>query len=170
MGVVEFAPLEHHPHPPGYPLLIGLGKAVNWLVGDPFLALVLVATVSSMLLYLVLADAFHRMSGDVWTGIAGALLFSLSPAMLVHSTTPMSDPPALLFLGIALAAGTRLGPWADTTPSRAIGDDGPPAASTLGARWSGRRDLVAPAIFGAALSASIGCRPQYAVAILPTLF
>jgi len=152
MGVEQFAPLEHHPHPPGYPLLIGLGKAVNSLVGDPFLALVTLATVSSVLLYLVLADAFHRMSGDVWTGIAGALLFSLSPAMLVHSTTPMSDPPALLFLGIALAAGTRLGRWAEP-----------------GRRLVERRELIAPAIFGAALSASIGCRPQYAIAILPTL-
>src|SRR4028119_2249182 len=25
-GVLDFEPLRHHPHPPGYPLLIGLGK------------------------------------------------------------------------------------------------------------------------------------------------
>ena len=166
MGVERFAPLEHHPHPPGYPLLIGLGKAVNLLVGDPFLALVILATVSSILLYLVLADAFHRISGDVWVGIAGALLFSLSPAMIVHSTTPMSDQPALLFLAVALAAGTRLGRW-----GREAALAEPPARGLrpLRERWRRRRDLVAPAIFGAALSASIGCRPQYAIAILPTL-
>jgi hypothetical protein len=110
LGVMRFEPLEHHPHPPGYPLLIGLGKAVNVIVGDPFLALVALATASSILLYLALADALRRVSGDAWVGIAGALLFSLSPAMLVHSTTPMSDPPALFFLALALAAGARLVP------------------------------------------------------------
>ena len=165
MGVERFAPLEHHPHPPGYPLLIGLGKAVNLLVGDPFLALVVLATASSILIYLVLADAFHRISGDVWVGIAGALLFALSPAMIVHSTTPMSDQPALLFLAVALAAGTRLGRWG----REAALAEPPFAGSALRERWRRRSDLAAPAIFGAALSASIGCRPQYAIAILPTL-
>jgi hypothetical protein len=165
MGVERFAPLEHHPHPPGYPLLIGLGKAVNLLVGDPFLALVVLATASSVLVYLVLADAFRRISGDVWVGIAGALLFALSPAMIVHSTTPMSDQPALLFLAVALAAGTRLGRWG----REAALSEPPTASSALRERWRRRRDLAAPAIFGAALSASIGCRPQYAIAILPTL-
>jgi hypothetical protein len=151
MGVERFAPLEHHPHPPGYPLLVGLGKAVNVLAGDPFVALVALATVSSVLLYLALAYAFRRMSGDAWTGIAGALLFSLSPAMMVHSTTPMSDPPALLFLALALAAGT----WLASQPAG------------LGA--SSRRDLIAPLLFGACLSASIGCRPQYAIPLVPAL-
>jgi hypothetical protein len=165
MGVERFAPLEHHPHPPGYPLLIGLGKAVNLLVGDPFLALVVLASVSSVLVCIALADAFHRLSGDVWVGIAGGLLFALSPAMLVHATTPMSDQPALLFLAVALAAGTRLGKWGRQTTAAPA----PPAGSPPRDRWRARRDMVAPAIFGAALSASIGCRPQYAIAILPTL-
>jgi hypothetical protein len=175
MGVERFAPLEHHPHPPGYPLLIGLGKAVNLLVGDPFLALVVLATTCSILVYLVLADAFHRISGDAWVGIAGALLFALSPAMIVHATTPMSDQPALLFLAVALAAGARLGRWGRNAALADPPTDQPPtvelplAGSAQRERWRRRRDLVAPAIFGAALSASIGCRPQYAIAILPML-
>ena len=36
-------------------------------------------------------------------------------------------------------------------------------------RWRARHDLSAPALFGAALSASIGCRPQYAIALVPML-
>jgi hypothetical protein len=182
MGVERFAPLEHHPHPPGYPLLIGLGKAVDLVVGDPFLALVVLATASSILTYLALADAFHHISGDVWVGIAGALLFSLSPAMMVHSTTPMSDPPALLFLAIALAAGARLDRFAaprsrassphdgDGAPVDAARSSATPAAEpSFSARWRERRHLAAPILFGAALSASIGYRPQYAIALVPML-
>ena len=74
--------------------------------------------------------------------VAGALLFQLSPAMLVQGPLPMSDPPALMFLALALAAG-------------AILREG-------GGIWSALA-------LGASASAAIGCRPQLALAVLPML-
>jgi hypothetical protein len=153
-AVARFDPLHHHPHPPGYPLLVGLGKAVNVVVGDPFASLVVLAVLSSLAGFLALAALFENIftssagpfgpiSATSPRGLAvvGALLFFLSPAMLVHSTLPMSDPPALAFLALAL--------W----------------TCSGGAEGEGAARAVAA---GAFFSAAVGCRPQLAVAVLPT--
>lgn len=140
MGVESFEPLRHHPHPPGYPLLIGLGQAIDLVVNDPFFSLMALAWLSSVVGFFAFAMALREITGSEPAAVAGALLFSLSPAMLVHGTEPMSDSPALMFLALAFWAATRLG---------------------------GSRADRAMVGFAASCAASIGCRPQYAVAIVP---
>ena len=146
-GVERFAPLEHRPHPPGYPLTIGLGKLLAPIAGDSFHALVAVSVIASLVGYLALADAFARVlaPGTVPTiverrqGVVAALLFHLSPPMLLYGPMALSDAPALCFLALALAAGARL-------LSGGIG-----TAVALGAFAAG----------------AVGCRPQLAVAVAP---
>ena len=140
MGVESFEPLMHHPHPPGYPLLIGLAQAIDLVVNDPFSSLMALAWISSVIGFFAFAMALREITGSEAVAVAGALLFNLSPAMLVHGTEPMSDPPALMFLALAFWAATRLG--GSSTDRVMIG-------------------------FAASCAASIGCRPQYAVAIVP---
>jgi hypothetical protein len=62
--------------------------------------------------------------------------------MLVQGPLPMSDPPALMFLALALAAGAAL--WEE----------------------GGRGSALA---LGGFASAAIGCRPQLALVVLPSL-
>jgi MFS family permease len=144
-AVERFDPLSHRPHPPGYPLLVGLGKAFGLVFHDPFASLVALSFVSTLVGYWALVFAFRRIAGGPDAermAVAGALLFHLSPAMLVQAPLPMSDPPALMFLSLALAAAAILreeGTW----------------RSALG--------------LGAAASAAVGCRPQLALAVLPML-
>lgn len=144
-AVERFDPLSHRPHPPGYPLLVGLGKLLDLVFHDPFASLVALSFVSSLVGYWALVAAFRRIAGGQdaeRVAVAGALLFHLSPAMLVQGPLPMSDPPALMFLSLALAAGALLR------------ESGSPRAA-LG--------------LGAAASAAVGCRPQLALAVLPML-
>jgi hypothetical protein len=140
-GVVHFDPLHHSPHPPGYPLLIGLGKVLAWITGDPFTGLVALSVISSLVGFVALATAFRSFAGER-AGVAGALLFHLSPAMLVYGPLALSDPPALMFLSLALAAVGRL---------------------------IEKRTLPAALALGAFASAAIGCRPQLCLAVLPML-
>ena len=110
-AVETFDPVRHTPHPPGYPLLVGLGKLFDLVFDDPFRSLVAVAFVSSLVGYLALVAAFRRIDGGPdaeRVAIAGALLFHLGPAMMVQGALPMSDPPALMFLSLALAAGGEI--------------------------------------------------------------
>jgi hypothetical protein len=149
-GVELFDPLHHQPHPPGYPLLIGLGKLLDVLVQDPFASLVTLSVISSLVGYFALADAFRRIAPAGTSGaseadrvaIAGATLFHLSPAMLVYGPLALSDPPALMFLSLALCAAARLRESGALRPAGAL---------------------------GAAAAAAVGCRPQLAVAVLPML-
>src|SRR5688500_19817502 len=62
-GIARFDPLHHSPHPPGYPLLIGLGKAMTWITGDPFTSLVALGVISSCVGFVALAAAFRSFAG-----------------------------------------------------------------------------------------------------------
>jgi hypothetical protein len=149
-AVDRFDPLGFQPHPPGYPLLVGLGKLFNLAFHDPFASLIALSLVSSLVGYWALVGAFRRICGESdppgdaeRVAVAGALLFELSPAMLVQGPLPMSDPPALMFLALALLA-----------------------AVVLRQKNGSFRAAVG---LGAAASAAVGCRPQLALAVLPML-
>lgn len=143
LSLERFEPLAHHPHPPGYPLLVGLGNLFELVFHDPFRSLVALSFVSSLISYPALVAAFRRIGeGSERVAVAGALLFLLSPVMLVQGPLPMSDPPSLMFLCLALAAAAGL------------------------AQGGGAGAAIA---LGACASAAIGCRPPNAVAVVPML-
>lgn len=148
-GVREFDPVRHHPHPPGYPLLIGLGKVFAFVLRDPYWGLVALSVVSSLAGYCALVSAFRRLGGEPGTpaadrlAVGGALLFQLGPAMLVYGPLGLSDAPASLFLALFLAAAARL------------------------PRLPG--SLAAALATGAFAAGAIGCRPQLSVSVLPAL-
>jgi hypothetical protein len=150
-AVRRFVPLEHRPHPPGYPLFVGLGKVIDLALHNALASLILLSLLASLIGYWALYAAFRRIAiaGGLLEGadaervaIAGALLFHLSPAMWVQGPLPMSDPTAILFVSLALAAAAAL--------------------------REGESERAALAL-GAATSAAIGCRPQLALAVLPML-
>jgi hypothetical protein len=147
LGIERFDPIAHHPHPPGYPLLIGLGKLFNLIFHDPFTSLVVLSLLSSLISYPALVVAFRRIAGEgsERLAVAGSLLFLLSPVMLVQGPLPMSDPPSLMFIALALAAGAMI---------------------AEGAEGGGTGAAIA---LGAAASAAIGCRPSNALAVIPML-
>ena len=172
-GVEDFDPLQHHPHPPGYPLLIGLGKLFALVTGDPFRGLVALSVVASLVGYAALFDAYRRLAAPPGAGeaeraaakraaVLGATLFHLSPAMLVYGPLALSDAPALAFLSLALAAAARLA----AEPIRQTSGGEPAAALS-------RRRQSMPAIPAIALggfaAAAIGVRPQLAIAVVPML-
>lgn len=139
-GVEHYDPLAHHPPPPGCPLFIRAGQLVNVFVGDPFVALMLLNIVASVLGFVFFALAFGRLSGSATAGLVGSAIFYLSPALLIHAPTPITDPGALCLLGAALLYGVHS---------------------------MERDDLRDAVIFAALASASVGWRPQFAIAIVP---
>lgn len=147
-GVIEFDPLHHHPHPPGYPLLIGLGKTFAFVLRDPYWGLLASSVVASLAGYAALVSAFRRLGGGLDSpaaerlAVGGALLFHLSPAMLIYGPLGLSDGPAALFLSLFLAAAVRL-----------------PGAGSLAAALAA----------GAFAAGAVGCRPQLAISVLPAL-
>lgn len=103
-AVRDFDPARYHPHPPGYPLFVFLGKVVNAVLGDPFASLVCVSVVSCVIGFVALTVAFRRIVGDRDVAVAGALIFYCSAGMLVHGSLAMADAAAIAFLALLFAA------------------------------------------------------------------
>ncbi|HYM62192.1 MAG TPA: glycosyltransferase family 39 protein [Thermoanaerobaculia bacterium] len=145
-AVRNFDPSRYHPHPPGFPLYVLIGKFFNSFFGDPFLSLMVVSLLASVIGFVALARAFRLYLGDPDLAVAGALLFQLSCAMLVQAPLPMSDGPSIMFLALAFLAMARL----DAVEEGAGGDH--------------QRDAL---LTGLWCSAAIGVRPQLAIPLLP---
>jgi hypothetical protein len=128
LGVRDFDPARHRPHPPGYPVYIALGKAATaithaaWPDGRPdrveARALAGLSVAAGLLVVWLVARVFSTLSrgGDDRTGhppltrraLLATLLFVCCPLTWYMTARPMSDVPglaaacaALVCLGLA---------------------------------------------------------------------
>ena len=89
LALQRFDPRVHQPHPPGYYLYIWLGRALNWMVGDANLALVLLSILAScgvvVMIYILTAEWF----GALAARLAGAL-FVFSPLAWFHGIVALT--------------------------------------------------------------------------------
>ncbi|MGB1276323.1 MAG: hypothetical protein ACPG77_11300, partial [Nannocystaceae bacterium] len=100
-AVVDYDLVHHRPHPPGFPGWIGLGRLLAPLTGDPLLALQLLSSAASVLLFVVLA----AMLGSLVSGplaLAVALATSFLPGVWFHAPRAFSTTPAVASLALAL--------------------------------------------------------------------
>jgi hypothetical protein len=141
-AVRNFDPSRYHPHPPGFPLLVLIGKVFAWFVHDPWRALVVFSIVAAPIGFVAISRAFRNWIADPNLAVCGALLYYFSASMLVHGTLALSDGPAMMFLGLAL--------FAISSPH---GEEHERNAIAIGI-WT---------------SAAIGTRPQLFVPIAPML-
>ena len=141
-AVRHFDPSHYHPHPPGYPLYVLLGKAVALIVHDPWQSLVVLGILTAPVGVVALSRAFYRWTDDADLSVCGALLYYFSASMLVHGTLALSDGPSMMFLALTLFA-----------VSVQPGEDHERNAMAVGL-WS---------------SAAIGCRPQLLIPLIPLL-
>jgi hypothetical protein len=110
MAVERYEPLRHHPPPPGYPIYIAVAQLVAPLFGHvPFRTLVGLSAFTAVAGFVLLTMAFRALT-DARTGLLGALLFYLSPTMLMHATLPQSDSGALMLLALAILFCARRRP------------------------------------------------------------
>lgn len=119
-AVRKFEPLRYHPHPPGYPLFVLLGKVFAVVIHDPWRALVVLNIVLAPIGFIALNRALRKWIDDEQVAVAASLMFFLSAAMLVHGPLALSDATAMTFVCLAFASLDRpreLGLWA----SAAIG-------------------------------------------------
>lgn len=141
-AVRNFDPSRYHPHPPGFPLYVIIGKVFNAFVHDPWRALIVFSIIAAPIGFLAIARAFRNWIADSDLAVCGALLYYFSASMLVHGTLALSDGPAMMFLGLSL--------WAISTEH---GEE---------------HERIAIAI-GIFTSAAIGTRPQLLIPIAPML-
>src|SRR5207248_5953187 len=63
-AVRKFDPSQYHPHPPGFPLLVLIGKAFAWFIHDPWRALVVFSIIAAPIGFVAIARAFRNWIDD----------------------------------------------------------------------------------------------------------
>jgi hypothetical protein len=132
LGLRHFDPSLHQPHPPGYPLYIGLGhlslSALSWLMPSlPALRVEAVALavwslaggalaiVAAAMLYRALEDVFPEDAARVSPLLVpgAAVLLAVAPIFSISGLRPLSDMPglALALLAQALIVRGIASPW-----------------------------------------------------------
>jgi hypothetical protein len=97
----------HTPHPPGFPVFVMLGRAAYAVTRDERLAYAVVACLFGALLSASLFYFYREIFQDSAVAVAGALLGSFAPNVLVYAGAPRSDGPALTLEIIGLALAVR---------------------------------------------------------------
>ena len=113
LGVRDFDVAEHRPHPPGYPVFIGLGKVAVGVAGlvapeapqslveaRALSALALIGAVAALFAAYAL---FRALMGSEIRALAATALTASSPLFWYLSVRPMSDVPGLAAALAALA-------------------------------------------------------------------
>jgi hypothetical protein len=107
LGLRDFDPAQHQPHPPGYPVYVALGRGVLaivsgiWSEASPVaaeaLALSLISAISAGIALLAASRLFAAIGGPR-LGVWATVLLAAAPLFWLTSVRPMSD-----MFGLALA-------------------------------------------------------------------
>lgn len=103
LGVREYNVMDHHPHPPGYPLFIAAAKAFHFLGISEFRALQAVVVLGAMCLFPALFFLAREIGFGFATSVGGAGIFAFLPNVWVYGGTGFSDVPATA-IGFAACA------------------------------------------------------------------
>lgn len=94
----------HHPHPPGFPLFIGLAKLVAAITSfDGFHALQCVAVIASLFLFPAMFFLARELRLPWFGALASASLLAFFPNVWFFGGTALSDVPSLVLVLVASA-------------------------------------------------------------------
>jgi Protein of unknown function (DUF2723) len=112
LGIHDFDPTRHQPHPPGYPVFIAAAKAVRVVVPNDAKALALLGALFGALAVFPLMRIYQDIgllegqvdSMSTVTASLATLLAVVSPLFWFNAGRPMSDVPGLAVILAAQAA------------------------------------------------------------------
>ena len=97
MALHDFDVPQHHPHPPGFPLYVFLGKAARLIASTDFSALQTVTLIAAVALFPIVFMLARELRFDFRTSFLGSLLLVFFPNVWFFGGTAFSDVPGLAF-------------------------------------------------------------------------
>jgi hypothetical protein len=104
LAVRDYNMQAHQPHPPGFPLYVGLAKIARLFTGDDFRALQAINILAALAVFPVLFWLARSLRLEFRTAYCAAVLFSFLPNVWFYGGTGFSDLPALVCYLAAAAA------------------------------------------------------------------
>ncbi|HEX8620234.1 MAG TPA: hypothetical protein VF911_21825, partial [Thermoanaerobaculia bacterium] len=105
---------EHHPHPPGFPLFIGLAKLARFVVASDFRALQTIAILASLLVFPAVYFFARTIGGRFSTAVIAGVLCAHLPTVWFFGGAAFSDVPSLVLVTFAAALLLRNRYWSGT--------------------------------------------------------
>ena len=94
-GIREYDVVNHHPHPPGYPLFIAAAKVLHATGIEEYRSLQTIVVFAAMLLFPALYLLTREVGFGFTTSAGGAALFCFLPNVWIYGGTGFSDIPAM---------------------------------------------------------------------------
>jgi hypothetical protein len=103
LGMRDYNVVQHHPHPPGYPLFILAARFVRLFVHSDLLALQVVVMLSGAALVPLVVFFAREARFPFAAALGGALVFAFLPNVWIYGGSAMSDVPSLALTMLACA-------------------------------------------------------------------
>ena len=103
LGMRAYDVTSHHPHPPGFPLYIGLAKLVRFLVHDDFRSLQAINLAASVLVFPAVFMLARELRFRFVTAATAATLCAFLPNVWFFGGTAFSDVPSIVLVVYAVA-------------------------------------------------------------------
>lgn len=103
LGMRSYDVASHHPHPPGFPAYIALGRLVRLVVHDDFRSLQTINVVASILLFPAMFFLARELRLRFETATIAAALCAFFPNVWFFGGTAFSDVPSIVLVVAAAA-------------------------------------------------------------------
>lgn len=102
LGMRDYDVAVHHPHPPGFPVYIALGKLLRLVVASDFRALQTINIVAGMLIFPAVYCFARELGFRFSTSVMAGALFAFFPNVWFFGGTAFSDVPSVVLVLFAV--------------------------------------------------------------------
>jgi hypothetical protein len=103
MAMRDYDVTLHHPHPPGFPVYIAMGRLMRLIVSDDFRALQAVNLVAAVLVFPAMFLFARELRLRFGTSVAAGVLFAFFPNVWFFGGGAFSDIPSIVLVLFAAA-------------------------------------------------------------------
>ncbi|HUR80427.1 MAG TPA: hypothetical protein VM733_06655 [Thermoanaerobaculia bacterium] len=103
MAMGDYDVTMHHPHPPGFPVYIGMAKLLRFVISDDFRALQGVNMIAAVLLFPAMFLFARELRLRFSTSVSAAVLFAFFPNVWFFGGGAFSDIPSIVLVLFAVA-------------------------------------------------------------------
>jgi dolichyl-phosphate-mannose-protein mannosyltransferase len=163
LGMRQYDVTQHHPHPPGFPVFIGMAKILRFVIPSDFRALQALSLIAGVLVFPAMFLLARELRMRFETSIVAATLFAFFPNVWFFGGTAFSDVPSIVLVVLAVVflfrgSESRRDYWLGTfllalaigiRPQNLLVGLYPGARSTLRRPW---RDVAIALLIGIAVT------------------
>jgi hypothetical protein len=107
LGMRSYDVSQHHPHPPGFPVYIAMGRIVRAVIKDDFRSLQTINLIAAVLLFPAMFFLARELRMRFETATIAAALCAFLPNVWFYGGTAFSDVPSIVLVVASVAFLTK---------------------------------------------------------------